>query len=114
VAFLGGLGVHLISLSFYLTLTLMLSTVSSSRGLVIGIPLLIALGQQFLLGRFPALFRVLPWTLTIPPNNGNYPSVAMAVVIGARPLSYLPVATSLGAAVLFVAIALWSFSRKEL
>jgi ABC-2 type transport system permease protein len=113
LGFLGGLGVQLIHLLFYLTLTLMLGVVFSRRGPVIAIPLVFLFVQQLLLGIFPALIKVLPWTLAIPLDNSAYPSVALALMTGSQPLSYLPLATTLGASVLFVAVALWVFERLE-
>ena len=113
VGFLGGLGVHLIHLLFYLTLTLMLGTAFKRRGPVIAIPLVFLFAQQLLLGIFPTLANVLPWTLTVPLDNSAFPSVAAALMTGTEPLSYLPLATTLGASVLIVALALWIFGRQE-
>jgi ABC-2 type transport system permease protein len=113
LGFLAGLGVQLIHLFFYITLTLMLGAAFSRRGPVIAIPLLFIFLQQLLMGFFPVLANVLPWTLSVPPDTGNYPSVATALMTGAQPLSYLPLATTLGASLLFVAIALWIFERLE-
>ncbi len=113
VGFLGGLGVHLIHLLFYLTFTLMLGTAFKRRGPVIAIPLVFLFAQQLLLGIFPTLANVLPWTLTVPLDNSAFPSVAAALMTGAEPLSYLPLATTLGASALFVALALWIFGHQE-
>jgi ABC-2 type transport system permease protein len=113
LGFLAGLGVHLVHLFFYITLTLMLGAAFGRRGPVIAIPLLFLFVQQLLMGFFPVLANVLPWTLTIPLDSSEYPSVAAALMTGTEPLSYLPLATTLGASVLFVAIALWIFERLE-
>ena len=113
LGFLGGMGAQLLYLFFYLTLTLMLGAALQRRGAVIAIPLVTLFVQQLLMGVFPILAHVLPWTLTVPPGDGAYPSVAVAVMTGTEPLSYLPVATTLGASVLFVALALWIFERLE-
>ena len=114
LGFLAGLGVLLLHLVFYITFTLMLGAVSSRRGPVIAIPLVFLFAQQVLLGIFPVLAHLLPWTLTVPPDDSVYPSVAAALMTGSEPLSYVPLATTLGAAVLFVAVALWFFERQEL
>ncbi|MEJ2734542.1 MAG: ABC transporter permease subunit [Anaerolineae bacterium] len=111
--FMGGLGVHLIHLLFYLTFTLMLGAAFRRRGPVIAIPLVFLFVQQLLLGIFPTLANVLPWTLTVPLDNSAFPSVTAALMTGTEPLSYLPLATTLGVSVLFVAIALWVFERQE-
>jgi ABC-2 type transport system permease protein len=113
LGFLGGLGVELVNLLFYITLTLMLGAVFRRRGPVIAIPLVFLIAQQLVLGVFPALARVLPWTLSIPLDDSEYLSVAMALINSSEPLSYLPLATTLGACVAFVAIALCVFRQLE-
>jgi ABC-2 type transport system permease protein len=111
--FLGGLGAQLIHLLFYLTFTLMLGAVFRKRGPVIAIPLVFLFAQQMLLGLVPALAKVLPWTMSLPLDSSQHPSVAAALMTGSEPLSYLPLATTLGISVLFVTIALWIFERQE-
>jgi ABC-2 type transport system permease protein len=112
--FVGGLGVQLVHLLFYLTGTLMLGAVFNKRGPVIAIPLVILFAQELLSGIFPDLGKVLPYMLALPLDNSQFPSVAVAVMTGSQPLSYLPLATTLGASVLFVALGLWVFQRLEL
>lgn len=113
LGFLAGLGVQLVRLLFYLTLTLMLGTAFNRRGPVIALPLLFLFGQELLMGFFPILANFLPYTLALPLETSAHPSVAAALMTGSEPLSYLPVATTLVAAVLFVATALWVFERQE-
>ena len=113
LGFLGGLGVQLVHLFFYITLTLMLGAAFSKRGPVIAIPLLFLFAQELLMGVFPVLKKALPWTLVVPPDSSEYPSVAAALMTGSQPPSYLPLVTTIGASVLFVALALWIFERQE-
>jgi ABC-2 type transport system permease protein len=113
LGFLAGLGVQLVHLFFYITLTLMLGAAFGRRGPVIAIPLLFLFIQELLNGFFPVLANVLPWTLVVPLDGSAYPSVAVALMTGSQPLTYLPLATTLGASVLFAAIALWIFERLE-
>lgn len=113
LGFLAGLGVQLAHLLFYISLTLMLGAAFGRRGPVIAIPLLFLFVQQLLMGFFPVLANVVPWTLTVPPDGSEYLSVAGALMTGTQPFSYLPLATTLGASVLFVAIALCIFERLE-
>lgn len=114
LGFLGGLGVLALHLVFYITFTLMLGAALSRRGPVIAIPLVFFFAEQVFLGVFPILAHLLPSTLTVPPDDSVYPSVAAALMTGSEPLSYVPLATTLGASVLFVAAALWFFERQEL
>ena len=111
--FVGGLGIQLVHLFFYITFTLMLGAVFGRRGPVIAIPLVFLFVQELLLGFFPVLVHVLPLTLSVPLDNSQYPSLAVSLMIGTEPLTYLPLATTLGASVLFVAVALWMFERME-
>lgn len=113
LGFLGGLGVQLVHLLFYITLSLALGAAFNKRGPVIAIPLAFIFVQELLIGVFPALVSVLPLTLTVPLDNGGYPSIATALMTGSQPLTYLPLATTLAASALFVAIALWIFERLE-
>jgi ABC-2 type transport system permease protein len=114
LAFLGGLGVQLLHLLFYLTASLMLGTLFSKRGPVIAIPVALLFAQELLGGAFPVLAKVLPYTLVMPPDGSRFSSVSIAVMTGAEPLSYLPLATTLGAIPLFFAVSLWSIQRLEL
>ena len=111
--FLGGLSIELVHLLFYITLTLMLGAVFRRRGPVIAIPLVFLFAEQLVLGVFPVLARVLPWTLTIPLDESEYLSVAMALITGTEPLTYLPLATTLAASAAFMAMALQIFRRLE-
>jgi ABC-2 type transport system permease protein len=108
--FLAAMGLVLLSLLFYLALTVMLGTLFSSRGPVIGIPMLLIFGYQFLAGLVRPLARVMPWMLTI---AGEGPSIASALVTG-QPLP--PLTPVIGTAVLtvvFAGVAVWRFQRDE-
>ena len=112
--FLAGLGVQFVNILFYLTLTLMLGTIFEHGAPVIGIPLAFLFFQQYLIGFYPPLANLLPWTLAVPPNNSQAPSVAMAVMSSVPPASYLPLILTLVFSVVFVVIGLLVFRRKEL
>jgi ABC-2 type transport system permease protein len=112
--FLAGLGVHMINIFFYLSLTLMLGTLFSHPAPVIGIPLAFLFSQNFLSSFYPPLFKVLPWILAVPVNNSSDPSIAMAMMTGGQVPSLLPVFTTLTASILFIVLALWIFQRQEL
>jgi ABC-2 type transport system permease protein len=113
LGFLCGLGVQLVHLLFYITLSLALGTAFNKRGPVIAIPLAFIFVQELLIGVFPALANLLPLTLTVPLDSGGHPSVAIDLMTGSQPLTYLPLVTTLAASALFVAIALWIFERLE-
>jgi ABC-2 type transport system permease protein len=112
--FLAGMGVHLVNIFFYLTLTLMLGALFSQAAPVIGIPLAFLFGQNQVASFYPRVLKALPWTLAIPANGTSDQSVAGALISGAAVPPLLPVYTTLAASAVFVAVALWAFRRQEL
>jgi len=112
--FAAALGAHLVNLLFYLTVTLMLGAIFEARAAVIGIPLAFIFFQQWLPGLWAPLAKVIPYTLAVPLGNDNASSIAIALMTGLQPQTYLPLISALVASVLFVAVALWAFQRQEL
>jgi ABC-2 type transport system permease protein len=111
LGFLAGLGAHLVNLLFYVGLTLMLGALCDQGGAVIGLPLAFLFSQQFLPGLHPALGHVIPFALI----GGAEPGVTTALMYGVEPAAgYLPLVTTGLAAVLFVAVAIRVFQRKDL
>ncbi len=99
VAFTLGLGAVCLGLLFYLSLTLMLGTLFSSRGAVVGIPLAIMLGHMLKI--IPGLDAIMPWSVTLPLATG-------------QPIpSTLPIIVPAVCSVLCVGIAVWRFEREE-
>ncbi|MCL4248779.1 MAG: ABC transporter permease subunit [Anaerolineae bacterium] len=97
---------------FYLSLTLMLSVIFDNRGAVLGIPLLIAFGYQFIVGILQGFSDVLPYSLVIaltPPN----PSLAMAFATEQPVPSLLPIVSTVVCIIVFNAVAIWRFRKIE-
>jgi ABC-2 type transport system permease protein len=113
-AFVAALGVHLVNILFYLTLTLMLGTIFEQTGPVIGIPIAFLFVQNISMSFFPSLARIVPWTLAIPANGDANPSIAMNLMTGIKVPSYLPFYVTLIAIALFIGLALWIFQKQEL
>jgi ABC-2 type transport system permease protein len=112
--FLAGMGIHLANILFYLTLTLMLGVLFEQPAPVIGIPLAVLFAQNILMSFFPPLAAYVPWTLAIPVGNNQFPSIAMNLMTGTPVHSYLPLYSTLAAAILFVVVAVWVFQKQEL
>lgn len=112
--FLAGLGMHLVNILFYLTLTLMLGVLFERPGPVIGIPMVVLFAQNILMSFYPPLARFAPWSLSIPVNSEQFPSIAMNLMTGAPVPTFSPLYTTLAASVLFVAISLLVFQKQEL
>jgi ABC-2 type transport system permease protein len=108
------LGVHLVNLLFYLTVTLMLGAIFNSSAVVIGIPLAFLFFQQWLPNLWAPLAKVIPFSLTMPTGDAESSSIAAALMAGVRPETFLPLIATLAASVVFVAVALWGFQRQEL
>jgi len=112
--YLAALGVHLVNLLFYLTLTLMLGTAFEHTGPVIGIPLAFLFVQNLSMNFLPAMALYVPWTLAIPANGDTSPSIAMNLMVGGPVPHLSPLYVALVAIVLFVALAVWIFQKQEL
>lgn len=112
--FLGGYLVVALNMLFYIALTVMLGAMFKKRGGVIGIPLGLLFGQQYLLSAVPALAKVLPWGLALPVGEGIGSSIAVAVMLGLAPPTWLPVIVAAVAIVVFTMVAIWRFREVEL
>lgn len=114
LAFAGGLLFLTLNMLFWLVLTLMLGTFFNSRGPVLGIPMVLIMGSQILLGLAPWLAYVIPYELTFPAGDPEIPPVVVAVVNRQAPDSWMPVYTAVTMILLMMAVAIWRFRREEL
>jgi len=112
LGFAEGMGLIFLSLLFYLTLTLMLSTLTG-RGAVLGISLAVAFaGPSFLSGAVPLLQLVTPWTFAIPGNQGGLP-LALSLAVGKPLPTVVPILFTALWCLVFILVGLWRFSRQE-
>lgn len=109
--FAGAMGMVFLGLIFYLTLTIMLGSISNSRGLVIGIPILLNLGYQAFLMIGDWVGEIMPWNLTVP--IGDNPSMVMLLIQGSPLPTITPLIATALWSILFTVIALWRFNREE-
>jgi ABC-2 type transport system permease protein len=110
--FLAAQGLMALHLLFYLTLTLMLGTLFNERGVILGIPIGLLFGAQFLMQLAPALASIMPWTLVIPSSGGSLALTHM-VMLGLPLPTIMPIIATIAWIVLFVGVALWRFGREE-
>lgn len=106
IGFLLLLGLAVISVLYFTSLTLMLGTLSSNRSTVMTAALGIVLGSQMLVNTIPIIQIVIPTTLTI---TGlwfliGYPSPALPLLL----------LSSIGCIIVFLAIAVQKFNKIEL
>lgn len=116
--FIPGVLMIVLFLLFFLALTLMLSTVFSQRGPVIGVPIGFIVFQFFIASTVPATLKFLPWGLIVSSggeDRGNInQSIGMSFMLGQQPEYTLPIVITSIAIVLFLAIAVIRFRREEL
>jgi ABC-2 type transport system permease protein len=109
--FAGAMGMAFLGMFFYLTLTIMLASITNSRGVVLGIPLLVNLGYQFLMAIADWLGDIMPWNLTM--DMGTRRALALVLLDGQPLPTITPLIATMLWSILFIAIALWGFSREE-
>lgn len=109
--FFAGLGLVILLLLFYLTLTLMLGTLFHSRGPVIGIPMVLVFGNQ-LAGLAPVLGKIMPWNLVMD-LGPEQPALAVLVTQGQTLTTVTPIIGTVTLIITFTAISLWRFSQEE-
>lgn len=102
--FAAGVGMIALGLLWYLALTLMLGTLTSARGVVLAVPLVLLVAGDMLIALQPTVAELGPWVVG---------RMAMLVAQGGPLLSAWPlVSTALGTGA-FLAVALWRFGREE-
>jgi ABC-2 type transport system permease protein len=104
IATVGALALNVV---FYLSLTLFLGTVLSSRGAVVGIPIGFVFAGMFLGGVLPeGIAQLTPWAVVSP--------LAMELAEGAKDVtSYVPAIASAAWTVALIGASIWRFNREE-
>jgi ABC-2 type transport system permease protein len=110
--FAGALGMFFVSLVFWLTLAIMLSSLSNTRGLAIGIPLFLILGFILFVEIAPLTAEFMPWNLTNE-VSASQPAMAVALVLGQSIPTFMPLIGSLIGCIVFTLVAIWRFQKEE-
>lgn len=104
--FLAGIGMLALYLLFYLSLTLMLSVLADSAGLVLGVSMGVLLGGMLLVQLVNVVGYAGPWLL---------PDISTVLMTGQVPdWAPIPVAVTVVWTVVFAIVAVWKFKRQEL
>ncbi|NIM93558.1 MAG: hypothetical protein GTO18_07585 [Anaerolineales bacterium] len=115
--FIAGIGILMLFSFYWLALTLMLGTFFNTRGPVIGIPLALLFGQQFVLGVMmtisPKIINFLPYPLVMPSQDELGGSIVGNVIMGISPPSWIPVISSMIAILIFIVVGIWRFRKEE-
>jgi ABC-2 type transport system permease protein len=108
--FVGMLSLIFLNIFFYLTLSILLGTLFSSRGAVLGIPLVVLFIYQ-IFPHIPAwLARLMPWNLV---DSISHEALALTLVQGQALPTLTPIITTIIACLVFTLVASWRFSREE-
>jgi ABC-2 type transport system permease protein len=108
--FIGALMFLTLNITFYFTLTIMLSTMFTKRVPVIGIPVALIIIQIFTL---TLLGEVAAWLPYLFPGMLNEIAIALILDSAAPSQWLLSVFMTLALSSLFIYLAIWSFNRKE-
>ena len=109
--FLGVMGLILLSLFFYITLTYMLGAIFASRGAILGISLGVALMGPSMLRSMQFIKDITPWTFFIPALE-EVP-VGLSLAFGQSPQLIVTIICTALFSLLFTVITLLRFRREE-
>ncbi len=109
--FLAGVAVLALATFFWLTLTLMAGTLYEKAGGVIAVPMVVFFAMWFLPMALPFLAYISPVVLFVGP--GDVKAVAVSLMIGEAPYTWIPVISTAIFSAAFIAVAIWRFNRQE-
>jgi ABC-2 type transport system permease protein len=108
-----GMALLALNLTFYLTLTLLLGTLFTGRGPIVGIPIAILLVFYVITKFVPEGAQIMPLALVFQPAGESQMSLALEAMLG-RPLTMaLPIVATIVWCVLFTVTAIWRFRKEE-
>ena len=113
LGFLAGILMIVLHTFFWLTLVLMMGTFFESTGGVIAVPMALYFGLWFGSGIIPGLIYISPLLLTFSPDEAQMSSLATSFMLGEPPFSWLPLIATVVFCAVFIAVAIWRFSRQE-
>lgn len=109
--YLGVMGLIVLTLLFYITLTYMLGAIFSNRGIVLGISLAVALLGPSMFLSLPVINVITPWTFFIPTET-QVPA-GLTLAFGQSPELALPIIGTAVFCLVFTVISLVRFQREE-
>ncbi len=109
--FLAAMGMVFLNLFFYLTLTFMLGSIFTNRGIVLGVSVGLALAGPLALHSIPILKDLTPWNFFMPLDNVVPPCLPMA--LGQPVQNVVPIIGTAVTCLVFIAVTLWRFQREE-
>jgi ABC-2 type transport system permease protein len=108
----GALGMLFLGLLFWLGLTVMLSAFSNSRGMAIGVTLLLILGFELFVMAVPWTADYMPWSLTTA-VSATRPAIAVSLVLGQPIPTLMPLIATVIGCLVFPIITIWRLQKEE-
>jgi ABC-2 type transport system permease protein len=102
-----------LTMFYWITLVLMMGTLSDSSSVVIAVPITLFLTFAYGPGLVPALVYISPLMLTFSPAPGQANSLAGSFMTGEPVFSWIPLISTVVSSVVFIAVAIWRFNRQE-
>jgi len=101
-----------LNMFYWITLVLMMGTLSDSSSVVIAVPITLFFTFSYGPGLLPWLIYVSPLTLLYSPADQIKP-LAVSFINGGPVFSWLPLISTIVSCVIFIAVAIWRFNRQE-
>jgi ABC-2 type transport system permease protein len=98
---------------YWIALVLMMGTLSESSSVVISVPMALFFAFWLVPGLVPWLIYISPLLLTFSPDTNLINSLAGSLMTGEAVFSWLPLISTVVFSVIFIAVAIWRFSRQE-
>ena len=112
VGFMAALVMVSLTMFFWITLVLMMGTLSDSSSVVIAVPIGLFFTFSYGPGLLPWLFYVSPLILLFSPADQIKP-LTVSFINGEPVFSWLPLIATVVFSVIFIAVAIWRFNRQE-
>jgi ABC-2 type transport system permease protein len=108
---LAAMGLVVLMLLFFLSLTYMLGTLSNSRPLTIGLPMLLVFFGSNIGNMVPFLAKTMPWNLVV--DLRANPALAVSLIKGQPLTTVTPIICTAVMTILFIVVTIWRFQREE-
>jgi len=101
-----------LNMFYWITLVLMMGTLSDSSSVVIAVPIALCFTFSYGPGLLPWLIYVSPLTLLFSPADQIKP-LTVSFINGVTVFSWLPLIVTVISCAIFIAVAIWRFNRQE-
>jgi len=98
---------------FWITLVLMMGTLSESSSVVMAVPMALYFSFWMGSGMIPGLIYISPLLLVFTPTPDQINSLAGSFMTGEPVFSWLPLISTVVSCFIFIVVAIWRFNRQE-